>query len=197
MARVDVVLVVGAAAAQVQVADQAVTIDTEQTAVGGVVTTRQIDQLPLNGRNYLELTRMEPGVEIQSGQFFDPTKTRYTGISIGGQNGREARITVDGIDSVDEHVGTTTLNLSQETIQEFQLSTSSSDLSTGVSSTGAVNIITKAGTNQFARDRLRLRPRLELGRAPELFEGFSGLRALPIWRERRQRYDQRQAVLFR
>jgi len=77
MARVDVVLAVGAAAAQVQVADQAVTIDTEQTAGGGVVTTRQIDQLPLNGRNYLELARMEPGVEIQSGQFFDPTKTLH------------------------------------------------------------------------------------------------------------------------
>jgi len=72
---------------------------------------------------------------------------------------------VDGIDSVDEHVGTTTLNLSQESIQEFQLSTSSSDLSTGVSSTGAVNIITKANQPVYT-DRLRLRPRLELGRTP-------------------------------
>jgi len=72
---------------------------------------------------------------------------------------------VDGIDSVDEHVGTTTLNLSQESIQEFQLSTSSADLSTGVSSTGAVNIITKAN-QQVYTDRLRLRPRLELGRTP-------------------------------
>jgi len=149
IARVDAVLSVGAATTQVQVAEQAVNIDTEQSTVGGVVTARQIEQLPLNGRNYLELARMQPGVEIQAGQFFDPTKTRYTGISIGGQNGRETRITLDGIDAVDEHVGTTTLNLSQETIQEFQLSTSSSDVSTGLSSTGAVNIVTKAGTNQL------------------------------------------------
>ena len=148
-ARVAAALVVGAASTQVEVAAQAVAIDTEHATVGGVVTTRQIDELPLNGRNYLELARLEPGVEIQAGQFFDPTKTRYTGISIGGQNGRETRITLDGIDVVDEHVGTTTLNLSQETIQEFQLSTSSSDLSTGLSSTGAVNIITKSGTNEL------------------------------------------------
>jgi hypothetical protein len=149
IAHVDVTLAVGASSTQVQVAEQTAGIDTEQATVGGVVTSRQIDQLPLNGRNYLELARLEPGVEIQAGQFFDPTKTRYTGISIAGQNGRETRITLDGIDAVDEHVGTTTLNLSQETIQEFQLSTSSSDVSTGLSSSGAVNIITKSGANQL------------------------------------------------
>jgi len=66
---------------------------TEQVTVGGVVTTRQIDQLPLNGRNYLELAALQPGVEIQDGKTFDPTKTRYTGISIAGRQGREARIT--------------------------------------------------------------------------------------------------------
>jgi Carboxypeptidase regulatory-like domain/TonB dependent receptor len=149
IAHVNVVLAIGAASTQVQVGEQSAIIDTEQATVGGVVTAKQIDELPLNGRNYLDLARLEPGVEIQAGQFFDPTKTRYTGISIAGQNGRETRITLDGIDAVDEHVGTTTLNLSQETIQEFQLSTSSSDISTGLSSSGAVNIITKSGTNQL------------------------------------------------
>src|SRR5262249_47068512 len=107
----------------------------------------QIAGMPLNGRNYLELARLEPGVEINEGRAFDPTKARYTGVSIGGRSGRETRITIDGIDAVDEHVGTTTLNLSQETIQEFQVSTSASDASTGLSATGGVNIITKRGTN--------------------------------------------------
>ncbi|MFN7929603.1 MAG: carboxypeptidase regulatory-like domain-containing protein [Blastocatellia bacterium] len=133
---------------QVTAADTA-TVDTQQASVGGVVSTRQIEQLPLNGRNYLELARLQPGVEIQEGRAFDPTKSRYTGVSIGSRSGREARITIDGIDAVDEHVGTTTLNISQETIQEFQISTSSSDTSAGISATGAINVITKRGSNQL------------------------------------------------
>ena len=148
-ARVDVGLSLRAATTQIEVGTEAVKIETEQTSISGVVTTRQIDDLPLNGRNYLDLARLEPGVEIQDGKTFDPTKTRYTGVSIAGRQGREARITLDGVDVVDEHVGTTTLNISQETIQEFQVSTSTSDASTGISATGGVNIITKSGTNDF------------------------------------------------
>jgi len=133
----------------VEVAANAVAIDTERATVGGVVNTRQIDQLPLNGRNYLELAKLEPGVEISDGKAFDPTKTRYTGVSIGGRLGREARLTLDGIDVVDEHVGTTTLNISQEIIQEFQVSTQNADGSSGLGSTGSVNIISKGGANDF------------------------------------------------
>lgn len=149
-AHVDANLSVGAEAITVEVAGGDVaSVDTQQATVGGVVTARQIDQLPLNGRNYLELARLQPGVEINEGRAFDPTKARYTGVSIGGRSGRETRITIDGIDAVDEHVGTTTLNLTQESIQEFQVSTSSSDASTGLSATGGVNIITKRGGNTY------------------------------------------------
>ncbi|MGH9844156.1 MAG: carboxypeptidase regulatory-like domain-containing protein, partial [Blastocatellia bacterium] len=149
-ARVDAALKVGDASETVRVtAAESVGVDTQQSTVGGVVNTRQINELPLNGRNYLELARLQPGVDIQDGRAFDPTKSRYTGVSIGSRNGREARITLDGVDLVDEHVGTTTLNISQEGIQEFQVSISSTDLSAGVSGTGAINIISKRGSNQF------------------------------------------------
>ncbi|HYL75890.1 MAG TPA: TonB-dependent receptor [Bryobacteraceae bacterium] len=148
-ARVEIALALSAASTQVQVGGEAVQVDTERTTLGGVVTAREIDQLPLNGRNYLELARLEPGVEIQDGKTFDPTKTRYTGVSIAGRQGREARITLDGVDVVDEHVGTTTLNISQETIQEFQVSTSNADSSTGITATGGVNVITKSGSNDY------------------------------------------------
>jgi hypothetical protein len=149
-ARVDANLTVGAEAISIEVAGGDVaTVDTQQATVGGVVNARQIAELPLNGRNYLELARLQPGVEINEGRAFDPTKARYTGVSIGGRSGRETRITIDGIDAVDEHVGTTTLNLTQESIQEFQVSTSSSDASTGLSATGGVNIITKRGSNAY------------------------------------------------
>jgi Carboxypeptidase regulatory-like domain len=148
-ARVDAALTVQALTETVNVTGSGVAVDTSQSTVGGVVNLRQINELPLNGRNYLELARLQPGVEIQEGRSFDPTKSRYTGVSMGSRNGREARITIDGIDAVDEHVGTTTLNISQDSIQEFQVSTSSSDPSAGLSATGAINIITKRGSNDL------------------------------------------------
>ena len=148
-ARVEASLSVQALNESVEVTGANVSVDTSQTAVGGVVNLKQINELPLNGRNYLELARLQPGVEIQEGRSFDPTKSRYTGVSIGSRNGREARITIDGIDAVDEHVGTTTLNISQDSIQEFQVSVSSSDPSAGLSATGAINIITKRGGNDL------------------------------------------------
>ena len=149
-ARLEITLKVGGTTETIQVSGgETAAIDTQQATIGGVVNTRQIEQLPLNGRNYLELARLQPGVEIQDGRSFDPTKTRYTGVSIGSRQGREARITIDGVDAVDEHVGTTTINISQDGIQEFQISTSSSDPSAGVSATGAINVITKRGSNEL------------------------------------------------
>jgi hypothetical protein len=147
--RVDAAMSVRALAENIDVVAASVSVDTSQTAIGGIVNLKQINELPLNGRNYLELARLQPGVEIQEGRSFDPTKSRYTGVSIGSRNGREARITIDGIDAVDEHVGTTTLNISQDGIQEFQVSTSSSDPSAGLGATGAINIITKRGGNDL------------------------------------------------
>lgn len=148
-ARVTVNLAVTGDTTKVEVTGNVVEIDTERITVGGVVNTKQIDELPLNGRNYLELAKLEPGVEISDGKAFDPTKTRYTGVSIGGRLGREARITLDGVDVVDEHVGTTTLNISQEIIQEFQVSTQNADASSGLGSTGSINIISKGGANAY------------------------------------------------
>jgi hypothetical protein len=101
-ARLDVTMTVGSETVAIEVAGgEAAAVDTQEAIVGGVVTTRQIDELPLNGRNYLELARLQPGVEINEGRAFDPTKARYTGVSIAGRSGREARITIDGIDAVD------------------------------------------------------------------------------------------------
>jgi hypothetical protein len=148
-ARVDAAMKLHSVTESVEVQASSVTVDTSQTSVGGVVNLKQINELPLNGRNYLELAQLQPGVEIQEGRAFDPTKSRYTGVSVGSRNGREARITIDGVDAVDEHVGTTTLNISQDGIQEFQVSMSSSDSSAGLSATGAINIITKRGSNDL------------------------------------------------
>jgi hypothetical protein len=142
-------LVLGQSNEVVEVTGSAVTVNTEQGTVQGVLTTQQIENLPINGRNFLDLAQLEPGVQIQDGGNFDPTKNGFSSISFGGRFGRTARIEVDGIDISDETVGTTTQNLPASAIQEFQVSQSSLDLSTELTSSGAVNVITRSGTNKW------------------------------------------------
>jgi hypothetical protein len=132
---------------EVTVEANGVTINTEQATVQGVITSEQIENLPINGRNFLDAAQLEPGVQIQDAQNFDPTKNGYTGISVGGRQGRTTRIEVDGVDVSDETVGTTTQNIPADSIQEFQLSQSTLDMSTELTSSGAVNVLTKSGTN--------------------------------------------------
>ena len=88
-------------------------------------------------------------MQIQDGGNFDPTKKGFASVSFGGRFGRTARIEVDGLDISDENVGTTTQNMPMNSIQEFQVSQSSLDISTELTSSGTLNVLTKAGTNQI------------------------------------------------
>lgn len=145
-------LTLGSSTQTVEVTGEAVRVNTEQPTVQGVLTSQQIETLPVNGRNFLDLAQLEPGVQIQDGGNFDPTKNGFSSISFGGRAGRTARINVDGIDISDETVGTTTQDISAGAISEFQLSQSTLDLSTELTSSGAVNIMTKSGTNAYHGD---------------------------------------------
>lgn len=146
-ATVNASLIVGQESTIVEVQGAAIQVNTEQATVQGVLTSAQIENLPVNGRNFLDLAQLEPGVQIQDGQNFDPTKAGYSSISFGGRFGRTARINVDGVDVSDETVGTTTADVPASAIDEFQLSQSSLDLSQDLTSSGAVNVTTKSGTN--------------------------------------------------
>ncbi len=137
----------GATSTVVEVTGEAVATNTEQATVSGTLTAEQIENLPVNGRNFLDLAQLEPGVQIQDGQDFDPTKTGFSSISFGGRFGRTARIEIDGVDVSDENVGTTTTNIPASAIDEFQLAQSNLDLSNELTSSGAVNVATKSGTN--------------------------------------------------
>src|ERR1700691_4947277 len=131
----------------VEVQGSEVQVNTEQATVQGVLTAAQIENLPVNGRNFLDLAQLEPGVQIQDGQNFDPTKAGYSSISFGGRYGRTARIEVDGVDVSDERVGTTTTDIPASGIQEFQIGQASLDMSTELTSSGSVNVTTKSGSN--------------------------------------------------
>src|SRR6202044_3652698 len=145
----NIKLHVGQAAQVVEVQSSDLQVNTEQATVQGVLSTEQIENLPINGRNFLDLAQLEPGVQIQDGGTFDPTKKGFSSISIGGRFGRTARIEVDGLDTSDETVGTVTQDIPQGAIQEFSIGESMLDLSTELTSSGSVNVVTKSGTNTY------------------------------------------------
>jgi carboxypeptidase family protein len=145
----NVRLEVGSSTSVVEVSGEAVQVNTDQAQIAGTLTTEQIENLPINGRNFLDLAQLEPGVQIQDGGNFDPTKNGFSSISFGGRFGRSARIQVDGVDVSDENVGTTTEDIPASAISEFSVAQSTLDLSNSLTSSGAVNVVTKSGTNTF------------------------------------------------
>jgi len=165
MATFNVSLHVGNDKEVVEVRDAAVQVNTEQPTVQGVLNEQQVENLPVNGRSFLDLAQLEPGVQIQDGVEFG--KDGFSSISFGGRFGRTARIEVDGIDVSDEVLGSTTTNIAASAIKEFQLSQSSHDLSTELTTSGAVNVTTRSGTNALH------------GEAFEFFRDSSLAAALP------------------
>ena len=144
----EIGLEIGGASDTVNIsADTAVTLNTSDFKVDGVINRQKIDSLPLNGRNFLQLAQLEPGVKVSTG-----TPGQYNNlfnVSIGGGNAALTRLTVDGGNIVDPVTGYAAQNYSVDTVQEFQISTFNFDLSTGVTSVGAVNIVSRTGKNDI------------------------------------------------
>ncbi len=125
-------------------------VDTSRQTIDGVVTAQQIVQLPLNQRNFLDLATLQPSVIVRDGETIDPTKTNaYRAATVNGSSGTGTRVQIDGIDVTDETVGTTSANISTDAVQEFQLSRANFDLSTSLTTSGAINIVSRGGSNEF------------------------------------------------
>lgn len=143
----DVTMRAGRADEIVEVTSEAPIIDTSSNRIEGVITRQKIDSLPLNGRNFLQLALLEPGVSVSVSS--PGNANNLFNVSIGGASAANTRITVDGGSVLDFVTGGAAQNFSTETIQEFQISSFNFDLSTGVTSVGAVNIVSRTGTNDF------------------------------------------------
>jgi hypothetical protein len=143
----NVALQVGAAKEIVEVQAGAPAVDLESNTVQGVVTRRQIDNLPLNGRSFLNLAQLEPGVTVAAG---NPAQfNAQFNVSVLGGAASHTAITVDGGNIRNPVEGSTGQNFSQEVVQEFQLSSTNFDLSTGITAFGAINIVTRGGGNDY------------------------------------------------
>jgi hypothetical protein len=145
---VEVALEVGEASETIVVSgDSTALVNPADYKVDGVITRRKIEGLPLNGRNFLQLASLEPGVRVTTGQLGNANN--LFNVSIGGGSSALTRLTVDGGNIVDPVTGNSAQNYSVETIQEFQISSFNFDMKTGVTSVGAVNIVSRTGGNEF------------------------------------------------
>lgn len=144
----DVPLEIGLSETQViDLVPERLMIDNTASVVQGVIESREVEALPLNGRNFLELALLVPGNAPAPN--FDPTKTNTLVISSAGQLGRGGNVTIDGADNNDDVVGGPVQNISQEAIQEFQIATNRFSSQLGRSGSAVINVVTKQGTNEF------------------------------------------------
>jgi hypothetical protein len=144
---VDLAMSVGAVSEEVTVEGAAAQIDYESHKIDGVIQREQIENLPLNGRSFLQLAFLEPGVGVGT-QSLAQYNAQF-GVSVLGGSSSMTAITVDGGNVRNAINGGTAQNFSQEVVQEFQISSVNFDLSTGIAAGGAVNIVSRSGGNKF------------------------------------------------
>ncbi len=137
--------------------DDVPVIETARTQVAGTVLPAEISNLPLNGRNYLDLALLVPGVSRtntgSNQRFAETSAAPGTGISVAGQRNLNNSFIVDGLSANDDAADLAGTFYSQEVIREFQVVTSGGIAEFGRSSAGVVNIVTQSGTKDW-RGRL-------------------------------------------
>lgn len=137
----------GAVSETIEVTEQAPLLDTTKTSVSQDITPKEVEELPMVGRDVANLAYLAPGVKATDS--YDPTKNRYAILSVNGENGRNVNVTVNGVDNKDNTVGGPVMQLPLEAVQEFQISTQRFSAENGRSEGAAINMITKSGTNSY------------------------------------------------
>ncbi len=146
-ATVNVELKTGAMSEVIEVTSEAPVLDLAKTDVSQNITPKEVQELPMVGRDVANLAYLAPGVKPADS--YDPTKNRYAILSVNGDGGRNVNVTVNGVDNKDNTVGGPVMQLPLEAVQEFVISTQRFSAVNGRSEGAAINMITKSGTNLY------------------------------------------------
>ena len=138
-------LKLGGQTERVEVSGVAPLLESTTSSSGATILPQQIEQMPINGRNYLDLLQLVPGVAINRQQ--DPSLDSATPIL--GERGGNAIFLIDGMPNRDEVNGGAAAQFNQDSILEFQVLTGSYKAEFGHGSGGVVNVVSKSGTNQW------------------------------------------------
>src|SRR5271156_6789361 len=154
-ARNDVHLTLGAEATTIEVTASTPLLQADSATVSSTVTAQAVRDLPLNGRNFVQLVGLVPGANegagngLSSGGRPDDRRTNAAGLSVNGQDDTLNNWVVDGIDDNERIIGTIGVKPNVEGIQEITVQTNSYAAEAGRTAGGVVNIVTRSGTNQF------------------------------------------------
>ena len=146
--RVDFDMVIGEVTETIEVAAIAAAIDTETAAVGHTVSQKQVTQLPLNGRSFLQLLFLGNGAVETRGEQSTMRRDAGGAISINGARPTSNNFLLDGTSNTDTALGTPAVILSVDAIQEFKEQTATYSAEYGFSA-NQVNIVSKTGTNEL------------------------------------------------
>ncbi len=143
--RVDLALEVGSPNQTVEVTGQAVLVESTTATLSTLVDSERIKQLPLNGRNLLDLQRLLPGVTGNTGE----SGAENAGFSINGTRGTMSNYTMDGGNAVDGFTNTAHAMPHPDAVQEFSVVSFAMSAEYGRGAGGQINVVTKSGTNQL------------------------------------------------
>jgi cellobiose-specific phosphotransferase system component IIB len=152
--RADATLAVGATSETVEVTTQAPILQTDSSSIASSVPERAVQDLPLNGRNFINLVQVIPGAteaapnSINSGNRPDDRRPSSS-VSINGQSEVLNDQLVDGLDNNERVIGTIGVRPAIDSIQEVRILTNSFSADGGRAGGGLINVITKSGTNTF------------------------------------------------
>ena len=153
-ADVPVRLGVARLAESVEVTSDGGGLEATRTQVAGTILPQEVDSLPLNGHNYLDLALLIPGVSrTNTGsvqRFAETSAVAGTGLSIAGQRNLNNTFIVDGLSANDDAANLTGTSFSQEVVREFQVITSGGVAEVGRASGGVMSVVTQSGTNDWS-----------------------------------------------
>ena len=151
-----IVLTVAAAETNVTVNGEVDLLETARTQIAGTVSLTEVKSLPLNGRSFLDLALLVPGVSptnTASNQLFAETSAvPGQGISVGSQRNFSNNFIVDGLSANDDAAGLSGIFFGLDTVHEFQVVTSGGQAELGRALGGYINMVTKSGTNALHGD---------------------------------------------